>query len=104
MPYLDQLGPAQSEKYFPPVNQLALYIPSSQLRWSEGRSKVLVLFINMWEGYYTGGRFKDSQVRTHVQTTRELHDLNVYLASFDNGFKKLCAHVHCTYARMAYRC
>ena len=31
--------------------------------------------------------FKYCQVKTHVQTARESHDLNVDLCSFDNGFE-----------------
>ena len=28
--------------------------------------------------------------KTHVQTARESHDLNMDVHSFDNGFKQLC--------------
>ena len=31
------------------------------------------------------------QVKNHVQTARESHDLNMNFYSFDNGFKQLCA-------------
>ena len=34
--------------------------------------------------------FKYCQVKSHVQTARESHDLNMDLCSFDNGFKQLC--------------
>ena len=36
--------------------------------------------------------------KTHVQTARESHDLNMDFRSFDNGFKQLC--VTNFYARM----
>ena len=73
-----------------PVNQLALYIIVFRVVNCVGVrvvQKVLVLF--MCEGYCIGGRIKDSQAKTHFQTTRELHDFNIDLASFDNGFIKL---------------
>ena len=31
-----------------------------------------------------------SQVKIHVQTACESHDLNMDFCSFDNGFKQLC--------------
>ena len=34
--------------------------------------------------------FKYYQMKTHVQTTCESHDLNLDFRSFDNGFKQLC--------------
>ena len=37
--------------------------------------------------------FKNCQVKTHVQTARESHDLNMDYRSFDNGFKQLCVKV-----------
>ena len=37
-----------------------------------------------------GAHFKHFQIKTHVQTARESHDLNMDFRSFDNGFKQLC--------------
>ena len=34
--------------------------------------------------------FKYFKTKTHVQTARESHDLNMDFRSFDNGFKQLC--------------
>ena len=34
--------------------------------------------------------FKYCQFKTHVQTARESHDLNMDFRSFDNGFKHFC--------------
>ena len=34
--------------------------------------------------------FKYFQIKTHVQTARESHDLTMDFRSFDNGFKQLC--------------
>ena len=36
------------------------------------------------------GSFKYFQIKTHVQTAREAHDLNMDFGSFDNGFEQLC--------------
>ena len=37
-----------------------------------------------------GAHFKYFQIKPHVQTARESHDLNMDFRSFDNGFKQLC--------------
>ena len=34
--------------------------------------------------------FKYYQIKTHVQTAREYHDLSMDFHSLDNGFKQLC--------------
>ena len=34
-------------------------------------------------------RFKHLQIKTHVQTAQEFHDLNIDFRSFDNAFKQL---------------
>ena len=34
--------------------------------------------------------FKYCQIKTHVQTLCESHELKIDLCSFDNGFKQLC--------------
>ena len=44
--------------------------------------------------------FKHCQVKTHVQTVHESHDLNIDFHSFDNGFKQPCAWAF--YARMFF--
>ena len=36
-----------------------------------------------------GANFKYCQIKTHVRTARESHDLNMDFRSFDNGFKQL---------------
>ena len=38
-------------------------------------------------------RFYRFQVKTHIQTACEFHDLNIYLVLFDNGFKRLCIYI-----------
>ena len=39
---------------------------------------------------HTRTHFKYCQIKTHVQTARESHDMNMDFHSFDNGFKQLC--------------
>ena len=36
-------------------------------------------------------QFRLWQVKSHVQTAHESHDLNIDFCSFDNGFKQLLA-------------
>ena len=37
-----------------------------------------------------GAYFKYCQIKIHVHTARESHDLNMDFRSFDNGFKQHC--------------
>ena len=37
-----------------------------------------------------GAHLKYFQIKTHVQTARESHDLNMDFRSFNKGFKQLC--------------
>ena len=37
-----------------------------------------------------GAHLSKCQIKTHVQTACESHELNIGFHSFDNGFKQLC--------------